>query len=433
MVRELVINTPTCSLTGSPVGNCECSHHKKKRIANRKPTTGNSNDDEDDLDDEDEDDDIEENRGVRNRRRGRFITINGKRVRCQGRPLVLNESSVEFNYTGGPALINNGEVVAGGRSSLYSVGRSGDDYSCPDDSHIDTSDGEDDNRDTMDSMGKASRVLTAASMTIANSDRAVDHSIRAANQAEKGDYAGAAVSHMKAAATHEKLGQAAAKANDESAGDHFRVSSAHRQMSRTLRKLAESSKQNGPTSNRRPTIPSAGGDPLPHHKSVTFNYDVDSPPHLFDRVQPIETGALRAGGSRFIDERETAPPPKRIRRGEEGEEASEPPLDGDQLGIPHLTEPFDGRGVEAVRRKKGSRRSVTDPAGHPTSGTDDDYEHEANQPRGREDVDSDNYKRLGLAMNRSYQQQIRDGIKPTLNITEVIALERLAQCPKLAQ
>jgi hypothetical protein len=76
---------------------------------------------------------------------------------------------------------------------------------------------------------------------------------------------------------------------------------------------------------------------------------------------------------------------------------------------------------------------VTDPAGHPTSGTEDDYEHEANQPRGREDVDRHNYVRLGLAHNRAYQDQLRQRIKPPMPIMETLRLERLAQCPKLAQ
>ena len=41
--------------------------------------------------------------------------------------------------------------------------------------------------------------------------------------------------------------------------------------------------------------------------------------------------------------------------------------------------------------------------------------------------------RLGLAQNRHYQAQLRQGVKPPMPVMETLRLERLAACPKLAQ
>jgi hypothetical protein len=340
--------------------------------------------------------------------------------------MILNESSVEFRYTQGPAVIN-GQVVAGGPASLYSGSPGeGDDYECPDDSHIDTSEGEDTNRDT---YGKMSRLLNAASMTVPNSDKAVDHATRATTLTEKG-----AGSHALAALEHEKRGRQAVKNKDESAGDHFRVASAHRQLSRVLTQLAKKTKL---TSNsRRPTIPSAGGTPLfaNRESSVVFNATLDSPDrmHSFDQAPGSQTGAgeLRSGGSRFADERE-APPRRSIKKpADEGQEGDEPQSEAE------LSAPFDGRGLTVTKRKKGSKRSVTDPRGHPSSGGN--FEEAAAQPRKRLDMDDLNEVQLnalrsGLAINARYRGELRRGCLPHVSLCELMAAERRLEAPGLAQ
>jgi hypothetical protein len=197
--------------------------------------------------------------------------------------------------------------------------------------------------------------------------------------------------------------------------------------------MAQSQKEMSTNRRRRPTIPSAGGTPLFENRksSVTFNYGVDSPPHSFDAVQPVETGAIRAGGSRFLDERESPPPRKRIKdRDEAGEEGDEPQSEPETLA------PFDGRGIVKTRRRKGDKRGVTDPRGHPSSGGN--FEEAAAQPRKRLDMDELNETQLaalnqGLAINRRYREEIRQGILPHVSLTELMTAERRLEAPGLAQ
>jgi hypothetical protein len=446
MAHELVINEAVCSRTGKPVRNCKCGGHKgpPPAVARNKRKPAENNDDEDE-DDEDEDEDEENENSAtlhkgasRNRRRP--TTLLGNLRPVGGEPLIPEASLPVFNQqsNAGPLVLGRNTVAGGGEDLYRSDPSQGnrDSYEEANDDHVDTSEGEDLNEETYPSM---SRQCNSISLVIPGSEHAFSHGVSAIGSAEAGDYAGAARSHRKAALAHERAGTTSVKNQDGFGGDHMRAASGHRQMANIYDRLT---KVVG--NRRRPRFRGTPGTPLLlTPASLAFNYGIDSG-HSFDRspgTQVLGSDSMRVGGPA---EGLESPPRKNLpNRDEQPDQGEEPPLDADQAGVPRLTEPFDGRGLAVTKRRKGDKRGVTDPRGHPSSGTDDDLEDAAIKGRYyREDQDSDNLERLGmnfqqqgLALNRDYQDQIRQGLLPPTagGVMEVLRLERLASCPGLAR
>jgi hypothetical protein len=283
--------------------------------------------------------------------------------------------------------------------------------------------------------------VNSASLLIPGSERAFSHGASAIASAEDGEYGDAADAHDRAAWAHRAAATKALKNNNVSGHDEHRQAMArHQGMARRYRKLAD-----GLTGNSLRIGP-AGGDPLPLTAPAVLNNYVPETVvmNAFDRpsfdaapgTQIVGSGGLAAGGAFFLPERQS-PPQKSKKKGQAGPDLGAPQLDldDDQQIEPSLTEPFDGRGIARTKRRKGDKRAVTDSRGHPNSGTDSDLEDAAVQPRYREDVDSDNYMRLGLAHNQRYQELLSQGCLPPTGggVMEVIRLERLAANPKLAR